>query len=406
MVEVSSSSESATASGEKGHGMERFQIVRTSRRMRRLLGAGLGRPLLGPQVVSLETTHHCNLRCSFCESHGAPLAAPITSTRQYVGGRRTMDLATIRRLAHELAEVETDLVELSGKGDPIAHPDLTEIVRAIRDAGVGCALVTNGTLASRDLAPTLVERGLSRLSVSLNAGGPESYLRSNKRDLWDRAIAFLQEVLEQRRIQGVRRPWVRITHVVTKENVDDFEGMIDICIRLGVDEVCFYVMGELELTTSLQLDPTEVARIQRGIAGWSDRLEAAGVTHELPIFAHQLAARAGRGTPQENALQRSLPCYEGWMFCVIGPDGVVVPCCYCEGENLGNVYEKSFVDIWYGALYNQFRKSSLKIPSTGRWICPECFTSCNRAIENRRIYNRTHPHSPVPLDAASIAETP
>jgi radical SAM protein with 4Fe4S-binding SPASM domain len=342
------------------------------------------------------------LRCSFCESHGALLGAPITARREYVGGRVTMDLDTIRRLATDLAELGTDLVELSGKGDPIAHPRLTEIIRIIRGAGVGCSLVTNATLASPDLASTLVETGLARLSVSLNAGGRESYLRSNKRDLWEKAVAFLREVIAERRARQSKQPWVRITHVVTKENVDDIDGMVEICCRLGVDEVSFYVMGELPETAALQLDRAEVASIQERTAEWGKRLDAAGVAHALPVFAQELLLRARNGSSQDNPLQRSLPCYEGWMFCVIAPDGAVVPCCYCEDQVLGNVYEQSFIDIWYGALYNQFRKASLAMPQTGRWICQECFTSCNRAVENRRIHNRIHPLSRKPMSPEPV----
>jgi radical SAM protein with 4Fe4S-binding SPASM domain len=379
-----------TASAGRKESMDSFRISSRYRRLRRLLGAAVGRPLLGPQVVSLETTHHCNLRCSFCESHGALQALPITSKRDYVGGRSSMELATIRRLAPELAALGVDLVELSGKGDPIAHPELTEIVRIIRDAGLGCALVTNGTMAKPDLAPTLVEKGLDRLSVSLNSGNREVFLRTNGKDLWDRAAGFLRDVLAEKRSRGVSKPWVRITHVVTKENVSDMEGMVEICVRLGVDEVAFYVMGELPESEHLQLEQRDIDGIRERAGEWGRRLDAAHVVHTLPIFSRDLATRARGGTPQENPLQRSVPCYEGWMFCVIGPDGVVVPCCYCEGTKLGNVVDRSFGEIWRDAPYRQFRQASLQMPKTGRWICRECFTTCNRALENHRIYRRTH----------------
>lgn len=389
--------------------MERFQFNSPGRRFRRMLGVALGRPLVGPQVVSLETTHHCNLRCSFCESHGALLAEPITRTREYVGGRMTMTLDTIKRLVNELAEVGTDLVELSGKGDPIAHPQLTEIVRAIKGAGLGCALVTNGTLAKPDLAKTLVETRLDRLSVSLNAGSREAYLASNKRDLWDKAVRFLENVLAERRAAGGRRPWVRITHVVSRENVDTFAGMVRICTQLGVDEVWFNVMGEIKESRHLQLNDEDVKSLLAQLPGLARELEQAGVAHTLDSFREDLTQRAVHTTTvQKNPLQMQLPCYEGWMFCVIGPDGVVVPCCYCEEEKLGNVVEQSFVEIWNGALYNLFRKKSLELPKTKRQICRECYTTCNRALQNQRIYNRVHPWAPIaaPTSNGSASTAP
>jgi len=384
--------------------MGQFKFHSKLKQYRRLLGMKTGRPLTGPQHVSLETTHHCNLRCSFCESHGNLQPAPITRRREYVGDRVTMELKTIQRLSKELAEVGTDLVELSGKGDPIAHPELTEIVKALKDARLNTSLVTNGTLAKPDLARTLVERRLDRLNVSLNAGSPEVYLRSNHKDLWEKAIGFLSKVLDERKRAGAKRPWVRVSHVVTKENVEDFDKMVQVAIDLGVDGVDFYVMGELPETTHLHLDDREIEMIRAGADEWGRKLDSAGIDHTLPQFVTDLELRgnsAQSGDQQDNPLQKKVPCYIGWNFLVIGPDGTVVPCCYCEETHLGNINDESFADIWYGHTYKQFRRASLDMPKTGRPICDECFSSCNRAIENTQIYNKLHPFARVPMESDS-----
>ena len=40
---------------------------------------------------------------------------------------------------------------------------------------------------------------------------------------------------------------------------------------------------------------------------------------------------------------------------------------------------------------------SSEMPKNGRWICEECFTTCNRAIEHCHIYNKLHPFKKVSL---------
>lgn len=382
--------------------MGRFEFNSRAQRARRMLGIVMGRPMVGPQVVSLEVTHHCNLRCAFCESHGSLQALPITARRTYEGDRRTMDLETIEKLAADLARLGTDMVELSGKGDPIAHPQLAQIVRILKDAGLGCALVTNATLAKPDLAPTLVERRLDRLNVSLNAGCREVYHRVNGKDLWDRATAFLVDVLDRRRAGGGDRPWVRVSHVICKDNVADIGNMVRTCCDLRVDEVVWYIMSELPETGHLLLDDEDAAAIQDGIPAWSAMFAQARIAHDLDKLAAELHHRTRRGEKQENPLQRRLPCYEGWMFCVIQPDGVVLPCCYCEEEKLGNVFDTGFEAIWLGHLYREYRRKSMEMPKTGRWICAECFTTCNRASQNQRIHNRIRPFGKV--TAAPAAE--
>ena len=301
--------------------------------------------------MTLEITHLCNLRCGFCESHGGHMGAPLTARRTYAGDRRTMRVETVAALSRSLARLGIDRVELSGKGDPIAHPRLSEVVRAIRDAGLGCSLFTNGTLAQPDLAATRVERGVHQLNLSLNAGSREVYARVAGKDLWERAVAL--------------------------------------CCELGVDEVGWAVMGELPETAHLRLGAAEVAEVLARIPDWSRRLEAAGIDHDLARPAGELPLRAGAGNrPQENPLQRGLPCYEGWMFSVVGPDGTVVPCCYCEGVQLGNIVEEDYVRIWKGPRYADFRRRSLALPRAGAPICWECFTTCNRALDNQRVHRR------------------
>jgi radical SAM protein with 4Fe4S-binding SPASM domain len=374
-----------------------------SRQVWRTFGASLGHALVGPHVVDLEVTHHCNLHCVFCESHGSLQAAPVTERRTYVGGRQTMDLPTIRRLAGELARAGVDLVELSGKGDPLAHPDRIEIVRAIKGTGMACSMVTNATLAPPGLASELVELGLDRVNVSLNAGTGEIYQRINGCNLWDKAVSFLQDVLSHRRAAGHRRPWVRVSHVVCRDNLDDFDNMVQICLDLGVDEVVLTVMGELRETVHLRLTPEDVTRLLAGVPKWQTRLDQAGIVHNLSEFSTDLPIRSGEAKTQENPLQRTVPCYVGWFFCVIGPDGVVVPCCYCEEEILGNIHEQSFAKIWHGATYRRFRGNSLALPRTGRPICRECFTTCNKAAENLRIFKRSRPYrrDPTPVPSAT-----
>jgi MoaA/NifB/PqqE/SkfB family radical SAM enzyme len=369
--------------------VRRISFPSRAQRVLRLLGAALGRPLIGPQLVTLEITHHCNLHCGFCESHGCHMGAPLTARRTYAGDRRAMSVETVAALSRSLARLGIGRVDLSGKGDPIAHPRLSEIVRTIRAAGLECSLFTNGTLAQPDLAATLVMCGISQLNLSLNAGSREVYARVAGKDLWERAIGFLRDVIEQRRRAGVSHPRVRVSYVVCRENVADLDRAVALCCELGLDEIGLTVMGELPETAHLQLGTAEVADVLARIPGWSRKLDAAGIGHDLARLAEELPLRVGAGgRQQENPLQRELPCYEGWMFSVVGPDGAVAPCCYCEGVPLGNVVEEDYARIWSGPRYADFRRRSLALPRSGAPICWECFTTCNRAVDNQRVHRR------------------
>jgi radical SAM protein with 4Fe4S-binding SPASM domain len=354
----------------------------------RLLGAGLGRPLVGPRVVGLEITHLCNLHCGFCESHGRLVSPSIDKRRSYAGGRRAMELDTVARLSRSLARLGIEWVELSGKGDATVHPQLPEVIRRLKGAGLRCSIFANGTVHRPGLVETLVESRVERVNLSLNAASRPVFARVTGKDLWDEAVEFLDRTLALRRAAGRRRPWVRVTFVVCRDNLEDMDGMVSLCCGRGVDEGGWSIMGEIPETAPLQLDCAQADALLARIPEWARRLEASGVAHDLRIFAEDLRLRIGRGASQDNPLQRGLPCYEGWLHTVIGPDGTVVPCCYCEDAQLGNVVDEDFERIWRGERYRDFRRRALAIPRTGRPICRECFTSCNRAQDNRYVHQR------------------
>ena len=302
-----------------------------------------------------------------------------------------MDPATVARLARDLRRIGTGLLELSGKGEPTTHPEFTRILTSIKEAGLPCSLITNGTHPPPGLAATAVACGLDRLTLSLNAGSREVHARISGQDLWERAVTFLREILEERRRRGWQRPWCRVSYVVCKDNVGDLENLVRLVSDLKADDLLLCVMGELPETRHLQHDAGDVTRLQQQAEAWGRQLALAGVTHNLQPFIRELPVRLNAGPVQSNPLQRMVPCYEAWRFSVIGPDGAVVPCCYCEEKVLGNVNEDGFAAVWEGARYRDVRRRMLAIPKSGHPICRECFTNCNRARENLRLHRRLHP---------------
>jgi radical SAM protein with 4Fe4S-binding SPASM domain len=311
-----------------------------------------------------------------------------------------MDPTTVASLARDLRRIGTGLLELSGKGEPTTHPEFAQILTSIQGAGLPCSLVTNGTHTPPGLPATAVAGALDRLTLSLNAGSQEVHARVSGQDLWGRAVTFLREILEERRRRGSARPWCRVSYVVCKDNLGDLENLVRLGCEAKPDDLLLCVMGELPETRHLQLDAGDVARLQQPAEAWARQLAQAGVTHNLPSFLAEVPLRLSAGPVQSNPLQRIVPCYEAWRFAVIGPDGAVVPCCYCEETILGNVNEEGFASLWRGATYQDLRRRMLAIPKTGRPICRECFTNCNRSRENLRLHRRLHPFWRPPASRA------
>jgi molybdenum cofactor biosynthesis enzyme MoaA len=60
-------------------------------------------------------------------------------------------------------------------GEPLAHPNIADMVSQIKSIGSSVELVTNGTLLSKRLSEDLIDAGLDGLWISLDGATPESY---------------------------------------------------------------------------------------------------------------------------------------------------------------------------------------------------------------------------------------
>jgi hypothetical protein len=86
------------------------------------------------EAFELHVVEHCNLRCANC-CNMSPLV-----------GERTLSVDEVDALARRMASVlVADVVKIMG-GEPLLHPDLSGVLRALRASGVGrrVRLFTNG----------------------------------------------------------------------------------------------------------------------------------------------------------------------------------------------------------------------------------------------------------------------
>jgi radical SAM protein with 4Fe4S-binding SPASM domain len=116
----------------------------------------------GRRKALVQVDERCNLRCGHCF---------VNATRR--GTYMTLEQIT-DRVIPQLAEARVDRVTLTG-GDPFMHPDVIEVVRRFRAAGMSIGLCTNATLTSDEQIAELVEIGDVHVNVSLDGFACESH---------------------------------------------------------------------------------------------------------------------------------------------------------------------------------------------------------------------------------------
>ena len=115
--------------------------------------------------LRISVTPRCNLRCDYCNPLGSEQCEPP-------GGLSVRDVANLIDAAVSLG---LGAVRFTG-GEPLLRRDLPDMIRhAKRVAKVpDVAITTNGTLLARRL-PELIDAGLDRVNVSLDALDPQVF---------------------------------------------------------------------------------------------------------------------------------------------------------------------------------------------------------------------------------------
>ena len=118
-------------------------------------------PVFTPLALIAELTHRCPLHCVYCSN---PLEL----------NARTNELPTEewREVFTQAAELGVLQVDFTG-GEPLARPDIVELVAAARAAGLYVNLITSGLPLDQVRLEKLVAAGLDHFQLSFQAARPE-----------------------------------------------------------------------------------------------------------------------------------------------------------------------------------------------------------------------------------------
>jgi MoaA/NifB/PqqE/SkfB family radical SAM enzyme len=119
----------------------------------------------------------CNLSCTYCNEYD-DFSKPVA-----------LDVMVDR--INKLADLGTSIVTLSG-GEPLLHPELDEIIAAMRSRGVIAGMITNGYLLTPERIQRLNRAGLDHLQISIDNVMPDDVSKKSLKVL-DKKLQGLAE---------------------------------------------------------------------------------------------------------------------------------------------------------------------------------------------------------------------
>ena len=130
-----------------------------------------------PIMAHIIPIRRCNLSCTYCNEYD-DFSKPIP-----------VDVMVGR--INRLADLGTSILTLSG-GEPLLHPELDDIIAAMRRRGVLAGMITNGYLLTPERVQRLNRAGLDHLQISIDNVMPDDVSKKSLKVL-DKKLQVLAE---------------------------------------------------------------------------------------------------------------------------------------------------------------------------------------------------------------------
>ncbi|MCL4394474.1 MAG: tungsten cofactor oxidoreductase radical SAM maturase [Chloroflexi bacterium] len=308
----------------------------------------------------IEPTTGCNLHCRTCIRNvwGDPEAK--------------MAMETFERVVEALDGLpDLNRVIFTGFGEPLSHPNILEMIRAVRRRGLAVTVGSNGLMLKPETARELIELGVDRLVISVDGVKPETYA-DIRGALLAEVLGNLRHLNEAKRELGSLFPALGIEFVALQGNVAELAELTGLASRLNASRVL--VSNVLPYTEDMrdQVLYGYEPRPPFKAGGWPVKADAWVMWGTLDLPRTHWGAERRCRFVKDKAM-------------VVGWDGGVAPC-YALSHNygyfaidgrkkqvsryvLGNVREQSLADVWTSEDYVRFRGEvrSFHFPS-----CPNC----------------------------------
>jgi pyrroloquinoline quinone biosynthesis protein E len=298
-----------------------------------------------PLALIAELTHRCPLHCVYCSN---PLEL----------GHRADELSTEvwSRVFREAAEAGVLQVDFTG-GEPLARPDIVDLVRAARVTELYVSLITSGLPLDEARLDELVQAGLDHIQLSFQGAAEESANEISGTKAHAHKLRVL-DWLKRRRVA------LTLNFVIHRSNIDQIGEMLALGESSGAGRI-------------------EFANVQ--YYGWAfANRENLLPTHEQLDRSVELLKRAQERLRGKINVEFVVPdyyakypkaCMGGWgqKLMLITPNGDALPCHAARiipGLHFDNLNDRSLRENWEKSeAFEKFRGEE--------WM-PEPCKSCDR----------------------------
>jgi radical SAM protein with 4Fe4S-binding SPASM domain len=316
-----------------------------------------------PVRLQIETTDTCNMKCIMC-------------TREVVTGMNSSSISLNHFMA-VVEEIDPFYVTMNGLGEPLLDKSIFEKLKFLHERQIITSMPTNGTYVRRANLIALAENLPDILQLSIDGATKESFESIRKLGEFE-SIIDNYRAIAIRRANGETRSGtsIRILCSLQKNNMFEYKKMF--ALVQSIPGVTFNIVpvfsGHADGVDNPDYVPA-VEDVRRLHADLDRAICETSAAKERQFYLRWKAAGEHWLNPKiEPKTLYSNSCVVPWFSTYIDAKGRVYPCCYLLHTDhvMGNLHEQSFVSIWNGETYQDFRRKLIGKRTTvdGCRTCP------------------------------------
>lgn len=299
-------------------------------------------PLRTPFILYLDPSSVCNLSCEFCPCGGAHKALWTEAKKNSI---QVMDFELYKKIIDDCKGFpeKIKVLRLYKEGEPLVNKRLPEMIEYATKSGMFETIdfTTNGTLLNPELNRKLVDAGLSRINISIEALDAEGYEKISHAKLdYAKFIDNIRDLYEHKKQCHI---FIKtMADNITKELEQKFYDLFgDICDEIAIEHIANCWPG-FENTT-------EQVNVYHG-DGYKEYVVCPRIFYILTINANGTASH----------------CIVDWNY-----KGII-----------GDAKTQSVVDIWNSKKYQDIRLAHLNCQRRSVELCKDCMEIESAAVDN------------------------
>lgn len=322
-----------------------------------------------PETISLFITYRCNLKCKMCGQWGDQGVF-----KSYDKNTLSHQLSTesIRKLVKDVNFFKPNITLFGG--EPMINPEIITIIKTIKDAGLRCNMITNGTLINK-YAEQIVESGLDEIIFSLDGSAETHDSIRGIPGTYQKALSGFKKLNELKKAKGTKKPLININSTIFEHNHDVFIKTLEAAKEFYPDNFTFHHLLFLkdDEVKSFQhffenkfgqnpydwqgfainsIPQIESEKIIQQISDIKKQKYDFNVSFYPNFNSNEIKKWYSQYSFSSKSYQNR--CMSLWMTAYVFPDGNVRPY-HSMNYDIGNIHQDTFPKIWNNEKFIKLR---------------------------------------------------